>query len=250
MTELPPVTEEKAYWLLNVDGSSNVKGSGAGVILEGPGDITLEQSIRFEFKTSNKQVEYEALIAWLRLARDLGVRNLRCKNDSQLVASQMNGEYQTREPLLQKYYDIARNLTLQFDEVHIIHVPCTENDRANLLSKLASSKKAGQFRMLIQETLHTPSWDHEDVFEIQTGEGSWMTPIVDFLSRDVLPEDKLEAKKIRRHAALYTFVNGELFRRGFSASLLKCLECTQARLSCTKAFAEYIREREPWQYKF
>jgi len=55
-----------------------------------------------------------------------------------------------------------------------------------------------------------------------------MTPIVDFLSRDVLPEDKLEAKRIRQHVALYTYVNGELFRRGFSAPLLKCLERTQA----------------------
>jgi len=49
--------------------------------------------------------EYEALIAGLRLARDLGVRNLRCKTDSQLVASQMNEEYQTQEPWFQKYYD-------------------------------------------------------------------------------------------------------------------------------------------------
>jgi len=155
-----------------MDGSSNEKGSGAGIILEGPGDLTLEQSIRFEFKTSNNQAEYEALIAGLRLARDIGVRNLRCKTDSQLVTSQMNGEYQTRESLLQKYYGIARNLILQFDEVHIIHVPRTENDKADLLFKLASSKRVGQFRMLIQETLRTPSWDHEDVFEIQTGEGS------------------------------------------------------------------------------
>jgi len=55
-----------------------------------------------------------------------------------------------------------------------------------------------------------------------------MTPIVNFLSKDVLPEDKVDAKRIRRHTALYTFVNGELFRRGFSAPLLKCLELTQA----------------------
>jgi len=50
-------------WLLLVDGSSNLKGSGAGIILEGPGDVLIEQSLRFEFKASNNQAEYEALIA-------------------------------------------------------------------------------------------------------------------------------------------------------------------------------------------
>ena len=49
-------------WLLSVDGSSNLKGSGAGIVLEGPGDILIEQSLRFEFKASNNQAEYEALI--------------------------------------------------------------------------------------------------------------------------------------------------------------------------------------------
>jgi len=50
-------------WLLSVDGSSNLKGSGAGIILESPGDVLIEQSQRFEFKASNNQAEYEALIA-------------------------------------------------------------------------------------------------------------------------------------------------------------------------------------------
>jgi len=50
-------------WLLSVDGSSNLKGSGAGIVLEGPGDLLIEQSLRFEFKASNNQAEYEALIA-------------------------------------------------------------------------------------------------------------------------------------------------------------------------------------------
>ena len=86
LTELPPIAEEKTFWLLSVDGSSNKKGSGVGIILEGPGEVAVVQSIRFEFDTSNNQAEYEALISGLRLARDLGVRNLKCQTDSQLVA--------------------------------------------------------------------------------------------------------------------------------------------------------------------
>jgi len=45
LTELPPVTEEKTFWLLSVDDSSNKKGNGAGIILEGPREVAVEQSI-------------------------------------------------------------------------------------------------------------------------------------------------------------------------------------------------------------
>nr|KYP43928.1 Retrovirus-related Pol polyprotein from transposon 17.6 [Cajanus cajan] len=54
---------EEQWWTLHVDGSSNCRGSGAGVILEGPKGIVLEQSLRFQFKASNNQAEYEALLA-------------------------------------------------------------------------------------------------------------------------------------------------------------------------------------------
>jgi len=59
-----------------VDGSSNNKGTGAGIVLEGPGELLVEQSLQFEFKTSNNQAEYEALIAGLELARDMGAIRL------------------------------------------------------------------------------------------------------------------------------------------------------------------------------
>jgi len=42
LTELPPVAEEKTVWLLSVDGSSNRKGSGTDIILEGPGEVAVE----------------------------------------------------------------------------------------------------------------------------------------------------------------------------------------------------------------
>ncbi|XP_052114155.1 uncharacterized protein LOC127745461 [Arachis duranensis] len=62
-----PLQEEKnSGWNLFVDGASNPQGSGAGILLEGPEGINLEHSLRFSFKASNNQAEYEALIAGLR----------------------------------------------------------------------------------------------------------------------------------------------------------------------------------------
>ena len=64
------------WWTLYVDGASNVKRSKAGIILEGPDNIVLEQALKFNFKASNNQVEYEALIAGLKLAREVGAKKL------------------------------------------------------------------------------------------------------------------------------------------------------------------------------
>nr|KYP72226.1 hypothetical protein KK1_004813 [Cajanus cajan] len=75
----PAATEEPQAWTLHVDGSSNSKGGGAGIILEGPNQVNLEQSLKFGFKVTNNQAEYEALLAGLRLARDLGARKVNCK---------------------------------------------------------------------------------------------------------------------------------------------------------------------------
>ncbi|MCI56122.1 gag-pol polyprotein, partial [Trifolium medium] len=59
-------------WILSVDGAFNLRGSGAGIVLEGPDGVLIEQSLRFEFRASNKQAEYEALIAGIRLATEMG----------------------------------------------------------------------------------------------------------------------------------------------------------------------------------
>ena len=131
----------EAEWVLFVDGLSNLKGSGAGVILEGPGEIIIEQSLKFEFKASNNQAEYEALIAGLNLALEMGVKNLTVKTDSQLVSSQILGDYQARDGCLSKYLVKTKTLIESLDKVTVTYVPREENTRADLLSKLASTKK-------------------------------------------------------------------------------------------------------------
>ncbi|MCI53031.1 gag-pol polyprotein, partial [Trifolium medium] len=56
----PPTEEKNQPWTFSVDGASNIRGS-AGVVLEGPDGVLTEQSLRFAFKASNNQAEYEAL---------------------------------------------------------------------------------------------------------------------------------------------------------------------------------------------
>jgi len=80
-------------WVLSVDGSSNQQGNGAGIILEGPNKLLIDQALRFTFKANNKQAEYETLVAGMVLAKELGARSLLVKSDSLLVTGQATGEY-------------------------------------------------------------------------------------------------------------------------------------------------------------
>jgi len=118
--------------MLHVDGSSNPKGAGAGIILEGPGEFVVKQSLKFGFKTSNNQAEYETLLA----------DHLMCHNDSQLMVGQLNGEFQIKDPLLAKNYHKAQAMLQEFEEVKVVHVKREDNERVDLLSKLASTKKS------------------------------------------------------------------------------------------------------------
>ena len=57
----------KLQWKLHVDGSSNTHGSGAGIVITTPEGDTVECAMRFDFKATNNQAEYEALLAGLRV---------------------------------------------------------------------------------------------------------------------------------------------------------------------------------------
>lgn len=65
-----------------MDGSSNSTGSDMGLILNGPeGDVS-EYALHFKFPATNNEVEYETLIARLKIAKEVGARHLMVFNDS------------------------------------------------------------------------------------------------------------------------------------------------------------------------
>jgi len=147
----PQEVELGSQWMLLVDGSSNQQGSGVGIILEGPNGVLIEQALRFAFKASNNQAEYEALIAGMLLAKEMGAQSLVAKSDSQLVIGQVTGEYQAKDPQMVAYLRYVKVLKGAFAAFELVHVPREQNARADLLAKLASSGKGGRQRTVIQE---------------------------------------------------------------------------------------------------
>ncbi|XP_072094127.1 uncharacterized protein [Arachis hypogaea] len=218
-----PAEYSNTRWKLHVDGASNQTFGGAGVILESPAGVVYEQSIKFDFPVSNNQAEYEALIGGLTLAAEVGATRLEICSDSQIVTSQVNGSYQARDSLLQKYLEKVKDLSRKFEEVTIQHVPREKNTQADHLSKLASTKPGEGNRSLIQGKLREPAV----TLHLSKLSPSWLDPIIDFLESGKLPNDEKDAKKLRREAARYAIIQGQLFRKGFNHPLLKCLHPDQ-----------------------
>jgi len=135
----------------------------------------IEQALRFAFKASNNQAEYETLIVGMLLAKEMDAQSLLAKSDSQLVTGQVAGEYQAKDPQMTtslKYVQVLKGAFAMFE---LVHVPREQNARAELLAKLASSCKGGKQRTVIQETLKTSrkivADNRVDVLHISTTRG-------------------------------------------------------------------------------
>jgi ribonuclease HI len=72
----------KGKWELFVDGASNSKGSGAGIVLVSLEGLVLEQVIQLKFSASNNEAEYEPLMIGLKTAKKLGASHLQLFCDS------------------------------------------------------------------------------------------------------------------------------------------------------------------------
>ena len=103
--------------------------------------MLIEQALRFAFKASYNQAEYEALIAGMLLAKEMGAQSLLAKSDSQLVTGQVTGEYQAKDPQMAAYLRYVEVLKGAFAAFELVHVPREQNAIVDLLAKLASSGK-------------------------------------------------------------------------------------------------------------
>ncbi|XP_073112181.1 uncharacterized protein [Elaeis guineensis] len=137
---------------------------------------------------SNNQAEYEALVAGLKLALELGIDRLKVFSDSQLIVGQTKGEFETRDPTMAKYHQKVKDLVAPFGYFGISHIPRVENARADALSRLAMSDYDALGRTFVQN-LERPSIDEvEEVLQLAVGQ-SWMDPITQYLTDGSVPED-------------------------------------------------------------
>ena len=64
-----------------------------------------------------------------------------CKSDSQVMVGQIKGEFEVKEPLLQRYYNATLNNIARFHKEPVEHISRQENKKAYALSRLSVTKK-------------------------------------------------------------------------------------------------------------
>ncbi|KAL0446275.1 UNVERIFIED_CONTAM: hypothetical protein Slati_1755400 [Sesamum latifolium] len=112
----------------------------------------MEFAVKFEFKASNNEAEYEALILGMRMAQDAGVSHLLTYSDSQLIVKE-------------------------------------ENVKTDSLSKLGSALedcKTQQITVQHLPQLRIPL----DIQPIFSNNNDWRTPIIRWIDEGHLPEDR------------------------------------------------------------
>ena len=218
-TEISP-----PIWKLSVGGASNAQESGAGLILTSPEGIDIEYALRFGFRTSNNEAEYEAVIAGLNLTHSLEVDQLEVYSDSQLVVRQIEDTYEAKSGRMILYLRKVRDLLKKFVLVQVKHVPKAENSRADALAKLATNSQEDLSRSTPVKYLEEPSSDLCDVVVAPVESvPSWMDPIWDYIINESLPDDPKKEAKIRARSARFTNHKGSLYKRGFFTPFLKCI---------------------------
>ena len=177
------------------------------------------------------------------------MKNLAYKSDSRLVVGQLNEEFEVREALLQRYFHFIRGLISKFDEVSIQHVRWENNTRADALSRLATVRKKGLHRSIIYVTLAKPSVGLEECMTTDTNPNR-MTPIKQYLTNGIC-EAHFE-KTMKQQTALFLLIDQDLYRRGYTRPLPKCLTPEQATYVMPKiheGVSKLILEHEQWQPK-
>ena len=222
-------------WELYVDGAANQRGSGLGLVLVSPEKITIEKSLRLNFSATNNEVEYEALLRGMMMVQKMGGKAVRVFSDSKLVVGQVRSELEARDSRMQEYLGQVRSIQEKFEVFDLSRVPKSGNTYADSLATLTTSSAQDLSRVVLMEDLYMQTSVHHgapQIHQITLGP-SWMDSISLFLEKDVLPEEKSEADKVRRKAPRFWLSEDrKLYKRYFSGPYLLCvhLEASESLL--------------------
>ncbi|XP_059441920.1 uncharacterized protein LOC132174250 [Corylus avellana] len=219
-----PLKKKEETGVVYVDGSSTRKNGGAGVVLITPDGEELCSSLRLEFKTTNNETEYEAVLVGLGLAREMGADFVELRSDSQVIVGHIRGEFEARGDKMKQYLSKVQDLQNAFRKLCIMKIPREENERADQLARKASTAVSGVEEPEVPiQVLSRPAIPETVSVSVTETVSKWQRSIREYLEQGTLPSDKKSATQIKIKAARFTIINGVLYKRGFMLPLLKCI---------------------------
>jgi ribonuclease HI len=211
-------------------------------IITSPTGVKHRYAARLSFalesdRCTNNIAEYEVVILGLRKLKALGVTTCIIKTDSKVVAGQIEKDYSAKDPALLQYLTAVRSLEKQFKGFTLQHVDRAKNEEADALAKAAARGEALPSDVFYH-VRGTPAVRSPEGLQITTNaEGhrivnlimaeDWRAPITLFLQGYYHPGDVNEAKRLKHRSWDFTLIKGQLYKKGISQPMLKCVTETE-----------------------
>ena len=125
-------------WTMRFDGSATATSYGLGIVLSCEEGDTMPLSFKLGFFCSNNIAKYEAYLTRLTIALNIGVKHMRVLGDSNLVVSQVKGDFALREQSLATYRTWAQRLEQEFQTFSMEYTQRNENRFVDALATLGS----------------------------------------------------------------------------------------------------------------
>jgi ribonuclease HI len=121
------------------DGASigNPGEAGCGALIVSEDGTDLAEEGRYLGRATNNVAEYEGAILALEKARELGASEVELRLDSELIASQIKGEYRVKSPALANLHQKLKKIAKHFRVFEVTRVDRKLNSRADNLANLA-----------------------------------------------------------------------------------------------------------------
>jgi ribonuclease HI len=207
------------HWVMYFDGSYTLKGAGASVVLIPLEGDMLKYAIQIEFPATNNTAEYEGLVTELWLAKELGIRWLLIQGDSQLMAKQVQKKYDCNDDKMANYLIEVRRMKKFFDGFEVRYVPRLDNQSADHLAWIASSRVPISSDVIIEKLTKRSIKSVEMLREMdlmiidgakQQPKIDWMSPIKAYLDNQPISDNNAEIESITRKSRMYHLIEGVL----------------------------------------
>ena len=108
--------EYSAYsnWIMHFDGSKMLADLGAGGVLTSLTGDTVQYVLQILYTDSNNAAKYEALLHGLRMAVSMGIQRLEVRGDSNLTISQINRDFDAKDPKMVAYRKAVLKMSARF----------------------------------------------------------------------------------------------------------------------------------------
>ena len=189
----------------------------------------------------------------------MGIQRLEVHGDLNLAISQINGDFDAKDPKMVAYHNAVLQMSARFEGLEFHHVVRENNQAADILACIGAKRDPiapniflerlfkpsvvwqGETGNISPDPTTTPKSEHTDIIWGSSTEitrsahlimdviAPWTEPFLAYLNRRELPEGQNEARRIVRRSRAYRVHGEELYKKSATGVLQRCISEEEGR---------------------